>query len=212
MPISPIQNSSDIVSFTIYSEGRSITDTIEVTSIYISQKAGTADEAIISIRDGSSENNFLFEVTDSKTFKIGSHIKIKLGYNSINKTIFEGTVSEQNISISKGESFLKIKCHNANNIREQLFDFTQDPVLKVSYGEDIIDANLSITEQNDTNLSIINGNLTFQGTELAKLNDTIYINNLGQRFSVNSIAYISGVRHNMKDGNWITKVYLGVND
>lgn len=238
MPVSPIQNSSDIVSFTIYSEGRSIPETIEVTSIYISQKAGTADEAIISIRDGLLENltkflypKTIFEITDSKTFEIGSNIEIKLGYGSKNNRVFRGVVSKQNIIINNDTfsqfngSLLQVTCKQINRdikqIPEQKLNFSKDSVLELEYSHDVIEANVYIdeinsgdidAEYNEDNYAPIKGHVTFQGSELAKVGDKIDLKSFGHRFGFYGKAIISGVNHKIKEGNWITKVYLGNSD
>ncbi len=57
-------------------------------------------------------------------------------------------------------------------------------------------------------LSRFRGTLTFQGSTLAKVNSTIKLDGLGNRFNGN--AFISGVIHSIEDGMWHTEVQLGL--
>ena len=52
------------------------------------------------------------------------------------------------------------------------------------------------------------GNMSFQGSSLAKPATTIKIARMGKRF--NGDALISGVKHELKEGNWTTTVQLGL--
>jgi len=58
-------------------------------------------------------------------------------------------------------------------------------------------------------LSRIQGTVTFQGSAKAKPNSLIELAGLGARFNGN--AFISGVRHVVKDANWVTHATLGLN-
>ncbi|KAA1247753.1 type VI secretion system tip protein VgrG [Aquimarina sp. RZ0] len=57
-------------------------------------------------------------------------------------------------------------------------------------------------------MSRYRGSITFQGSALAKVNGTITLNGLGDRF--NGDAYISGVTHSIDDGQWHTEVKIGM--
>lgn len=54
----------------------------------------------------------------------------------------------------------------------------------------------------------ITGSATFQGSSLAKPGVIIEFAGVGDRFNGN--AYISGVKHSIEDGNWLTEVTLGM--
>lgn len=57
-------------------------------------------------------------------------------------------------------------------------------------------------------LSRFRGSITFQGSSKAKVNSTIKLMGLSNRF--NGDAYISGVVHTIEDGMWHTEVKLGL--
>ena len=59
-------------------------------------------------------------------------------------------------------------------------------------------------------LSRIQGELSFQGSALAQPNSLIELAGLGARF--NGQAYISGLRHVIKAGNWVTHTTLGLSN
>ncbi|WP_286267432.1 type VI secretion system tip protein VgrG [Thalassotalea atypica] len=63
-------------------------------------------------------------------------------------------------------------------------------------------------QQQKSSLSKICGRMTFQGSAKAKLAGVIEIKGVGKRFSGN--VFISGVRHEVVNGNWITEVQFGL--
>ncbi len=59
-----------------------------------------------------------------------------------------------------------------------------------------------------SNLSKIRGTVKFQGSSLVVPGSMIELKGLGGRFNGN--AYVSGVEHSIRDGNWITIASLGL--
>ena len=57
-------------------------------------------------------------------------------------------------------------------------------------------------------LSRFKGNITFQGSIKAKVNTTIKLMGLSSRF--NGDAFISGITHNLEDGQWTTEAKIGL--
>lgn len=57
-------------------------------------------------------------------------------------------------------------------------------------------------------LGKITGELTFQGSALARVGSMIALAGLGDRF--NGAAYISAVHHSVEEGNWLTSVEVGL--
>jgi uncharacterized protein involved in type VI secretion and phage assembly len=66
----------------------------------------------------------------------------------------------------------------------------------------------STAELLKSKLSKIRGQVRFQGSALAQTGKMIQLAGLGGRF--NGPAYISGVRHNVTNGRWITTVTFGL--
>lgn len=54
----------------------------------------------------------------------------------------------------------------------------------------------------------IRGTVKFQGSALALPGTLIGLKGVGERFSGN--AYVSGIRHDIKDGNWVTTAQMGL--
>jgi|21_taG_2_1085346.scaffolds.fasta_scaffold07314_3 Rhs element Vgr protein len=110
MPISPLIEETNVFSFSILSAGTEIPSTYEIMSMNITMGISKLSSAEITVRDGSSASQ-TFEVTDSDTFKPGTEIEIKLGYQSKNDSIFKGVVTKESITVSEGSvSSLKISC------------------------------------------------------------------------------------------------------
>lgn len=63
-------------------------------------------------------------------------------------------------------------------------------------------------QQVKSGLSRITGRMTFQGSAKAKPGTLISLAGVGDRF--NGDVYVSSVRHEIVDGNWITEAYFGL--
>jgi len=61
-----------------------------------------------------------------------------------------------------------------------------------------------------TRLSAITGQATFIGSALALPDTLIELNGVGDRFSGN--AYVTSVRHHVREGNWITEAGFGLDE
>ncbi|MGB1216713.1 MAG: phage baseplate assembly protein V, partial [Saprospiraceae bacterium] len=59
-------------------------------------------------------------------------------------------------------------------------------------------------------LSKVRGQIIFQGISKIAPNDTIKLDKMGDYF--NGEAYVSAVRHEIREGNWITEVEVGMDD
>ncbi|MES1261114.1 MAG: type VI secretion system tip protein VgrG [Acidobacteriota bacterium] len=66
----------------------------------------------------------------------------------------------------------------------------------------------STSELLKSRLSKIRGRVRFQGSALAKAGRMIQLEGLGDRF--NGAAYVSGVRHVITQGNWLTTATIGL--
>ncbi len=114
MPSSPILPDTNIVSFSILSEGNEIPTTYEVRSIRIEQFINRISEAEIVLRDGDAADQE-FSVTDADTFKPGANIEIQLGYQNSNTSIFKGIVVKQALKIDDHDgSKLQVLCKDAS--------------------------------------------------------------------------------------------------
>jgi len=100
MPNSPLKVDASIVSYTILSAGSEIPATYEILDLRIDQHINKIAEAEITVRDGNTASQ-TFEITDSDTFKPGSEIEIKLGYQGQEDSVFKGVVTKQILKIGQ---------------------------------------------------------------------------------------------------------------
>lgn len=100
MPNSPFAEGTNLISFTILSEGGEIPSTYEVLSIKVEQSVNRIAKAEITLRDGNTAKQ-TFEITDSDIFKPGKELEIKLGYENLNDSVFKGVVTKQAIKIDQ---------------------------------------------------------------------------------------------------------------
>ncbi len=102
---------SSLVTFKIISNGDDVTTRIGVTGISIQKAINKVAFAIVNIADGDIPNQAM-PVSDADWFVIGNEIEIKVGYQSIEETIFKGIVTRHNVRVLRGrhpELIIEIK-------------------------------------------------------------------------------------------------------
>ncbi|MEM8998645.1 MAG: type VI secretion system tip protein VgrG [Bacteroidota bacterium] len=107
MATSPFVEGTNLISFTILSEGTEIPSTYEVLSIRTEQFVNRVAEAEIVLRDGNTAKQ-TFAISDSDTFKPGNEIEIKLGYENLNDSVYKGVVVKQAIKIENNDAKLVV--------------------------------------------------------------------------------------------------------
>lgn len=101
-----------LVTFTIKVDGKAIPDEVDVESIEIEKSVNRISSARISVLDGEVETQ-TFKISASKLFVPGNKISIEAGYDLVNKTIFEGIVTQQNIRVDNSVgSMLIVECRD----------------------------------------------------------------------------------------------------
>ncbi len=176
-----------------------------------------------------SEINGLVVVTDSGKLTVAKPdvsgspaLHVQYGYDIID---FDGEIdathqySEVQGNAWDMSSQAVISASSSEPSMNQQGDISGSTLAKVlSAGTQNLSSNVTI-EQGDikewanaallrSRLSRFRGTLTFQGSTLAKVNSTIKLDGLGNRFNGN--AFISGVIHSIEDGMWHTEVQLGL--
>ena len=112
MADSPTANTGSPMSFIITSDGSEIDDAISICSISIQQTINKVTSAKIVVLDGDMPSQD-FPISNEDTFKPGSEIVIKAGYEGNNDTIFEGIVIRHGIKINGGNfSRLVVECRD----------------------------------------------------------------------------------------------------
>ncbi len=113
MAVAAGTNSGKLVTFTIFSEGTKIDDTISVQSININKSINKIPTATIQLIAGDMPDKD-FPASNLDTFKPGKKIKITVGYESEEDTIFEGIVLRHGIKIQNpGNAILTVVCKDA---------------------------------------------------------------------------------------------------
>lgn len=125
MPKSPLADSSKVVDLTLYSEGKKLDPSINITSVTVTSTINKIPFARIELQDGDMPNK-KFPLSDGNDFDPGKEIKIEAGYGQQQATIFEGIVVKHSIRVGgENDSRLLIECrdkavkmtvgrHNAN--------------------------------------------------------------------------------------------------
>jgi len=108
----PNQERTDLVTFTIFTNGQKVGKEIGVASIAVNKEVNKISWAKVTVRDGDVSRED-FEVSNQQTFKPGNSIEIKAGYHSNENTIFKGIIIKHGIKIHRDRhSLLEIECRD----------------------------------------------------------------------------------------------------
>lgn len=99
MAVSPLLNSSGVLSYAILVNGTAIATSIEVVSIDISSWVNRINTATLVLNDGNMPEAS-FPNSDSATFLPGAEIKIQLGYDQQITDIFTGIIIKHSVKIT----------------------------------------------------------------------------------------------------------------
>lgn len=109
---SPNENSGKLVTFSVFSKGKKVSDSLLFISIEIYREINRIGGAILKIAAGDMPNADVPE-SASDHFKPGQSIKIELGYESVEQAVFEGIVVSQHIHIprdNRSQPLLVVEC------------------------------------------------------------------------------------------------------
>lgn len=103
-------NSGGLVTFTVKSDGSAIPEQFEVYSIHIEQCVNRISSATLTILDGNAAEEG-FKVSASSVFVPGNKIAIAVGYDSKEKSVFEGIIVKQALRVDDAiGSALEVVC------------------------------------------------------------------------------------------------------
>ncbi len=108
--IIPTPGEASTVTYKLLVSGNELPRTIEVVSILVEREANRVPRAQLVLRDGdiAAED---FPVSNQDHFIPGKELEIKLGYASVEKTVFKGIVVRHGIKVrGSGGSYLTIDC------------------------------------------------------------------------------------------------------
>jgi len=103
MADSPNLNAGKLVTYAVYSAGKKVADTLSFVSIEVYHEVNRIGGATLKLLAGDMPKADIPEST-ADDFKPGQDIKIELGYENTNTTVFTGVVVSQRITIPKGEA------------------------------------------------------------------------------------------------------------
>jgi hypothetical protein len=200
--VSPNTFADALLNLTIHLNGLPIKDAYQVISVEVESDIDKFDYAAVIIADGSVDDAS-FPVSDTNDFVPGNKIAISAGYRSDALTnIFTGVVTAQGLTIpGESASYITVICKGEQPV-VSASGLDASPLLKVAYGDSIIDFDAKLEESDDT--TFVHGDVSFTGSALAKPGLTIELAGVGNRFS--GIHYITGTQHEIADSNWTTSV------
>ncbi len=106
MAISPLTDSSGVLTLNITCDGAVIPDIIQVVSVEINHSTNRIPSAIITLLDGDMPNAE-FPIADAGNFKPGTLVVINAGYDGTTKMIFTGIVITHSVKIN-GDNYARL--------------------------------------------------------------------------------------------------------
>jgi len=119
-------------------------------------------------------------------------------------TIIQHDSTDWDLMVARAELHGFVVTVDAATVTVGLPDTQQSPTLLVQYGNSILD----FKAERDAEMSKIRGHVRFQGSALAQTGKTIQLAGVGDRY--NGSVYISGVHHEISNGQWFTTVDFGL--
>ncbi len=114
MADSPNINTGKVVTYAVYSAGEKVSDELRFRSITVHHEVNRIGSATLKIIAGNMPDADIPE-SSSDNFKPGQNIRIELGYDNTNQTVFEGIVVAHKIKIPSGVDsppMLIVECKN----------------------------------------------------------------------------------------------------
>lgn len=103
----------DLVSFSIQTNGKAISDLLNVLSVTVEKKVNRISRAKIVLIDGNAATG-TFDASSSAAFIPGNEVTIEAGYDAVNAVIFKGIITGQSIRIDDvNGSVLEVECRDA---------------------------------------------------------------------------------------------------
>ncbi|MFM2361979.1 MAG: hypothetical protein RLZZ316_881 [Bacteroidota bacterium] len=210
---SPIIDDTSFVTAAVHINGKALDESIQIFSILINESINYPAKAEISILDGYDAIN-PFPAFNSASFEAGNQLSVFLGYGAATEPVFEGVILNGTLN-STNNGVLKITCISTKPvvsvaaISNTPLSEIPFPLLKLTYGEDIIDFSLMKTKKAGAPvLDWLSGFIKFQGSAKATIHHLVEIKEFGKAIATE--AYIASVEHVVENGNWFTTIALGV--
>lgn len=198
-----------IVSFTIKTNGKVIPDELMASVIRCNSHLlhhSTAEITFLCLPNEANDMSNLI----TKVFTFNTEVNIEVGYDIVNKSIFTGIVSAQNIIMNELNNLcIIVTCKDKAPV---IADVTSpNEAFTLTFGENIMGIDLSANKNSTAvlpadSLYETTGKVKFQGTSQVNAGNTISINNIGDSFNKTYLA--TGIVHQIAEGNWTTEAYL----
>lgn len=112
MADSPRKNEGRLVRFTVFSEGTSISNGFELTSISVVSEINRIGSATLEFLAGDMPEKD-FPLSNMDTLRPGKSITINVGYEDEEDTIFEGLIVSHGLRVpSVGDTLLVVECRD----------------------------------------------------------------------------------------------------
>ncbi|WP_109832609.1 type VI secretion system tip protein VgrG [Reichenbachiella versicolor] len=114
-------NDKSVVTHQVLVDGVQLETSYFISAIYVSKEINRVASAKLTFSDGGLGTDDEFRISDSGILEPGKKVEIKVGYNTDEKSLFEGIVTKNSLTVNDVEGFvLTVEC--------------KDPVVKMTVG------------------------------------------------------------------------------
>jgi Rhs element Vgr protein len=111
---SPLVDASDLITFTVKVQGKTICDCQDILSIQVNRQVNKIPYCEITMLDGSPDEQG-FPASDKSLFIPGNTIEVMAGYENNNETIFQGIIVKHALRMKEDESpVLEVVCKDTS--------------------------------------------------------------------------------------------------
>jgi hypothetical protein len=219
MAKSPALEHDGVLRLTIRSGGTAIDQSIRVVAVEVHESADRIPCARIVILDGDTPGEG-FTLSDSEAFEPGAAITIGAGYGDQEEEIFSGVVVRHGIEITGDDGArMVVDCLDSaagGTVGEKAPAAGAEAVLSVTYGAGLLEFHAETDartqraadrRQSQSASPALRGRMKFQGSARVRPGVLITVAGVGARFSGH--VSVTTVRHEIRDGNWITEAGFG---
>jgi phage protein D len=199
-PVSPTAVDSGDFTFSITVDGKPLDDHLGVLTVDLWSALDTMSKAGIVLMTDTAPGE-PFSSRALAVLEQGRVIEIRAGYRVSSDVVFSGTVVSHGVNLGADASGITVTAEGAGI--HVIDPDARDPVVTVEYGVSIISFKAE-AKPGKSRMPELRGEVSFQGTAVVQPGSLIELVGLGGSFDGD--VFVTGVHHEIENGNWTTHV------
>ncbi len=193
-----------LLACAITADGKALDSNLPVITVDVWSAVNAVPKAKVVLQGGGPPDE-PFSKGDFEALRPGRTIEIHAGYGGTTDTIFSGIVVAQGIEVT-GDGPPRVVVDASGDTVAASQTMTAEPAFVAKYGESILTFEAALDQQMSRH-SGIRGQVTFQGSALARPGSLIDIAGVGGPFD--GRVLVRAVHHDIGQGQWKTRAEFG---